>query len=100
MRPGRFLLITGEDDEAWGAAADKLAAEHHLPIDTVRIGHLDGDYLDPRCRWLRLRGISASGALLVRPDRFIAWRHLDAGADPHVELATALGAVLGRDLSS
>jgi 2,4-dichlorophenol 6-monooxygenase len=98
IRPGRFLVITGEDGHDFGAAADKLAAEHDLPLDTVRIGHLDGDHLDPRCRWLRLRGISATGAVLVRPDRFVAWRRLDAGADPQAELAAALGTVLGRNL--
>jgi hypothetical protein len=41
----------------------------------VRIGHLDGDLYDPRCTWLRHRQIASDGAVLVRPDRFIAWRH-------------------------
>jgi 2,4-dichlorophenol 6-monooxygenase len=100
VRPGRFLLIAGEAGSEWCDAAGKLAAEHGIPVDAVRIGHLDGDHLDPRCRWLRVRGISANGAVLVRPDRFVAWRRLDAGADPHAELTVALGQVLGLDLTS
>jgi 2,4-dichlorophenol 6-monooxygenase len=41
----------------------------------VRIGHLDGDLFDPRCTWLRHREITSNGAILVRPDRFVGWRH-------------------------
>lgn len=98
--PGRFLLIAGEDGLDWCDAAAKLAADVGVPLDAVRIGHLDGDHLDPRCRWLRVRGIGPEGAVLVRPDRFVAWRSVDGASDPHAALAGALGAVLGRDLSS
>jgi 2,4-dichlorophenol 6-monooxygenase len=73
VAPGRFLLIAGEDGQAWCDAARRLAAEAGVPLDTVRIGHLDGDYHDPRCSWLRHRQIAAGGAILVRPDQFIAW---------------------------
>ena len=55
LAPGRFLLIAGEDGRAWCEAARQLAAEAGLPLDAVRIGHLDGDLYDPRCSWLRLR---------------------------------------------
>ena len=40
-------------------------------------------------------GISL-GAVLVRPDRFVAWRSLDAAADPAASLATAFSQLLGR----
>ena len=74
VAPGRFLLIAGEDGQAWCEAARQLAAEADIPLDAVRIGHLDGDYHDPRCAWQRHRQIASDGAVLVRPDRFIAWR--------------------------
>jgi len=48
----------------------------------VRIGHLDGDYHDPRCAWQRHRQIASDGAVLVRPDRFIAWRYPAAASAP------------------
>jgi 2,4-dichlorophenol 6-monooxygenase len=96
VRPGRFLLIAGENGAAWCEAAAKLAAEHGAPLDAVRIGHLEGDFRDPRSAWVRQREISAEGAVLVRPDRFVAWRRLGAAADPYGELARALARVLGR----
>ena len=70
VAPGRFLLIAGEDGHAWCQAARQLAAEAGVPLDAVRIGHLDGDLYDPRCAWLRHRQIASDGAVLVRPDRF------------------------------
>ena len=33
VTPGRFLLIAGEDGEAWCEAAKQLAAEANLPLD-------------------------------------------------------------------
>ena len=100
VRPGRFVLIAGEDGRDWCDAAVKVAAEHGLPVDTVRIGHLDGDYLDPQCRWLRVRGFGPDGAILVRPDRFIAWRSAGATADPRAAIADALSRVLGRTITA
>ena len=100
VAPGRFLLIAGEDGEAWCDAARQLAADGDVPLDAIRIGHLDGDLFDPRCTWLRHRGIGADGAVLVRPDRFVAWRSLAGSEDPRSGLATALGQILGRSLEA
>jgi 2,4-dichlorophenol 6-monooxygenase len=96
VAPGRFLLIAGEDGHAWCDAARQLATSAHVPLDALRIGHLDGDLFDPRCTWLRHRGIASDGAILVRPDRFVAWRHPAGSADPRAALAAALSQVLGR----
>ena len=95
VTPGRFLLIAGEDGQAWCNAARQLAAEADIPLDAVRIGHLDGDYHDPRCTWLRHRQIASGGAILVRPDRFIAWRHPVAAGDSRAVLTAALSQILG-----
>lgn len=94
--PGRFLLIAGEEGRDWCSAAAAIAAANGLPIDAVRIGHLDGDLFDPRLAWAQFRGISARGALLVRPDRVVCWRHAGAAADPVAVLGDALARVLGR----
>jgi 2,4-dichlorophenol 6-monooxygenase len=95
-KPGRFLLIAGEQGAEWCEAAAKLAAERAVPIDAIRIGHADGDYRDPRCAWLRQREITPHGAILVRPDRAVAWRSLGAALDPGGELDRALAQVLAR----
>src|SRR5215469_1687186 len=94
VAPGRFLLIAGEDGHAWCEAARQLEVEANVPIDAVRIGHLDGDLYDPRCAWLRHRQIASDGAVLVRPDRFIAWRHPAGTDDARAELAAALSQIL------
>ncbi len=100
VRPGRFLLIAGEQGEAWCDSARRLADEYALPIDVVRIGHVDGDLFDPRCTWLRRRGIGPDGAILVRPDRFVAWRSLGASDDPVAELSAGLSQILARPVAS
>lgn len=96
VRPGRFLLIAGEDGIDWCDAAKRLASTTGIPLDSVRVGHTSGDYRDPRCMWLRRREISRRGAVLVRPDRYVAWRSLGAANDPFGALRAALSRVLAR----
>jgi 2,4-dichlorophenol 6-monooxygenase len=100
VRTGRFLLIAGEDGEAWCEAARELASAGGVPVDAVRIGHVDGDLFDPRCTWLRRRGIGPHGAILVRPDRYVAWREGGARENPEAELAAALAQVLAHPVSA
>jgi 2,4-dichlorophenol 6-monooxygenase len=95
VAPGRFLLIAGEDGQAWVDAAQELALRKNIPIDAVRVGHADGDYLDLRSSWTLLRGHGEQGAILVRPDRFVAWRTPSLSADPASELDAAIASVLG-----
>jgi 2,4-dichlorophenol 6-monooxygenase len=96
VAPGRFLLIAGEDGQAWCEAARRLAAAADIPLDAVRIGHLDGDLYDPRCAWLRHRQIASDGAVLVRPDRFIAWRSPAGTSTPQATLAAVFSQILAR----
>jgi len=99
VRPGRFLLIAGEEAQDWCDAAKEIAATNGLPIDCVRIGELDGDLFDPRLAWTQYRGISRKGAVLVRPDRFIGWRSAGAAAHPARQLAAALHQILGTKIA-
>lgn len=96
VAPGRFLLIAGEEGESWCDAVRELAAASGLPLDAVRIGHLDGDLFDPRLMWLRRREFGADGAIIVRPDRHVAWRSMGAAPNPSEELAGALGRILAQ----
>ena len=96
VRTGHFLLIAGEAGQAWCDAAKGVAKDLKIPLDAIRIGHIDGDYRDPRCAWIRQREISDKGAVLVRPDRVVAWRSMGAAKNPTADLATALSKILGR----
>jgi 2,4-dichlorophenol 6-monooxygenase len=94
-----FLLIAGEDGHPWVEAAEKLAAEHALPLRAARVGVLDSDFVDVRCAWLKNREISSTGAVLVRPDRYIAFRSMEAVDDPKAVLTGALNQILSTDLT-
>lgn len=96
VTPGRFVLIAGEDGGAWCDAAERVSAELGVPIDAVTIGHARGHLLDPRLTWSRLREHGPSGAILVRPDRFVAWRSMDMVEDTHGALTAAVTSVLQR----
>ncbi|CAM5498676.1 2,4-dichlorophenol 6-monooxygenase OS=Streptomyces violarus OX=67380 GN=FHS41_001172 PE=4 SV=1 [Streptomyces violarus] len=54
------------------------------------------EYEDPYGDWARLREISDDGALLVRPDGFVAFRHASAAPDAGELLTDALRTVLGH----
>ncbi len=94
VKPGRFLLIAGEQGRDWVAAARRVRDRLAVPLDAARIGHEDGDLLDPRCQWIQRREVGPEGALLVRPDRFVAWRSSGKAADPVTTLSMALETIL------
>jgi len=92
----RFVLIAGERGEAWREAAQKVAADLGVDLDAWCIGHAAGDLRDPRLRFERVREFGPQGAILVRPDRCIAFRSMGAAEDPASELRRALSRVLAR----
>ncbi|MGO4428466.1 monooxygenase, partial [Streptomyces sp. MCAF7] len=51
---------------------------------------------DPGTDWTELHGTTAQGAVLVRPDGFIAWRAEGAEREPERVLAEVLQSVLCR----
>ncbi|MFI5734762.1 FAD-dependent oxidoreductase [Kribbella sp. NPDC051587] len=74
-----FVLLAGSDE--WADAGAKLS-------DEVVVHGFDGA--------LDAYGIKGDGAVLVRPDGFVAWRSVGASADPESELREVLAAVLAR----
>lgn len=84
-----FVLITGPDGGAWHEAATRLSKRAKVPLRSVRIG-VDGDYTAPEADWAAAYGISPRGAVLVRPDAFVAWRSTDGQEDPEAVLARVL----------
>ena len=91
---GHFVLIAGEDGEMWREAAMRVAAERDMLLDVVVIGPRDGDRLDMRLQWERVREFGPTGAILVRPDRFVAWRAMSAPQSPYAALDAAFTRIL------
>ncbi|WP_432042908.1 FAD-dependent oxidoreductase [Streptomyces cadmiisoli] len=90
---GRFTLLTGIGGDDWVRAAKAQDIE----VATVVIGP-GQDHEDPYGDWARLRETSDGGALLVRPDGFVCFRHASAAAnadEAHTLLSDALRRVLG-----
>jgi 2,4-dichlorophenol 6-monooxygenase len=95
---GRFALVTGIGGQAWLDAAATLGPERNLEITPVSIGP-GQPYEDPYGTWAGMREIDDGGVLLVRPDLYIAARHLAAPHDPAAArdwLAGVLDQVLAR----
>jgi 2,4-dichlorophenol 6-monooxygenase len=91
---GHFVLIAGEDGGDWVDAALKIAAERDIPLHATRVGFGDVDHVDILCGWLKNRAISSHGALLVRPDRYVGFRAIDAVSDPAAVLVDAFDQIL------
>jgi 2,4-dichlorophenol 6-monooxygenase len=90
----RFTLITGIGGAAWREAAVQVTRETGVTVDpvVVGLGQTNNDVLGG---WMRRREINDGGCLLVRPDRFIAWRCPEAVADPAGELGAVMRKILG-----
>jgi len=91
---GSFVLLAGEEGQAWVDAAQTVAATLGVPIRALRVGLYDGDYIDMRGAWARHRGTGPRGAVLVRPDRYVAFRAEDAVDEPERHLKDVLRRIL------
>lgn len=92
---GEFALLSGPGGEAWLDAAQKVGAEFGIRVNGVQIAHGTSTF-DVYGDWARQREIEDHGCVLVRPDRFVAWRSVDRVADPAAELRRVFAQLLGR----
>jgi putative polyketide hydroxylase len=95
------LLTDAPDDAGWYTAARRIAEQDGVRLDAYRIGPgadadltYDTEAAAGALDWTRLHGTTADGAVLVRPDGFVAWRSNGAVADPEAELRGVLREVL------
>jgi 2-polyprenyl-6-methoxyphenol hydroxylase-like FAD-dependent oxidoreductase len=83
---GSLVLLVAPEGEEWVRAAANLR------LDVYRVGR---DFDDPEERFCSSFGLSATGASLVRPDGFVAWRLRELTPDPETVLRGALELSLG-----
>ena len=96
---GRFCVITGIGGEPWAEAAKKISAELGVDLPVYFVG-ARCEYDDVLGDWAAVSEIEDHGALLVRPDRHIAWRSADRPQSPENALRAALRQVLALDAPS
>jgi putative polyketide hydroxylase len=89
------VLLSGAAGGEWQEAGKRLAEQLGVPLVCHRVGG-EGD-LTPEpggADWAELYGTAEDGAVLVRPDGFVAWRSPSGVAGPERELGEALRSVL------
>jgi putative polyketide hydroxylase len=91
------LLTDSPDDAGWYDAARRIADTDGIRLDAYRIGpSADADlrYDTEDTDWAQLHGTTADGAVLIRPDGFIAWRTPGPAPDPEGALREVLASLL------
>jgi putative polyketide hydroxylase len=89
-----FLLLAGAEGAAWQRAAQAAGPSWPLLISHV-IGS-DGEISDGDGKWQLAYGIEADGAVLIRPDGYVAWRSRSGVSNPQAALRAAFDSLLGR----
>jgi 2-polyprenyl-6-methoxyphenol hydroxylase-like FAD-dependent oxidoreductase len=79
------------EDERWGLAAARAGDALGIELRCLRLG-VDVCPSDPQA-FRAAFGLGTSGASLVRPDGYVAWRSIDLPVDPLQTLTEALGRV-------
>ncbi|MFI7099542.1 FAD-dependent oxidoreductase [Streptomyces sp. NPDC050161] len=94
-----FVLLTGSGGAAWRAAAERVAAVCPGRLDAYAVGTGPDDDLAPEegADWAEVHGTTPDGAVLVRPDGFVAWRSRGHVDDPEEALRDVLRRVLCHD---
>jgi tetracenomycin A2 monooxygenase-dioxygenase len=90
-----FVLLTGQDGAAWQEAASSVSQSTGLPLDVYSIGP-SGELSDPNENWLFIYGITPAGAVLVRPDGFVAGRVYAHMPKTTETLLAAINSLLSR----
>ncbi|MEU9501977.1 FAD-dependent monooxygenase [Streptomyces sp. NPDC048196] len=93
-----FTLLSGSDGDMWRTAAKGAVQRFGVRLNCYLIGTEPDDDLAPEegADWAEKHGTTPEGAVLVRPDGYVAWRAEGRVADPEAALAEVLEALLCR----
>jgi FAD binding domain len=91
-----FTVFTGHGGDAWKEAAANVTKVLGVPINCYSIGW-GLDYHDLYRDWFKKREIEEDGILLVRPDRYVAWRSTKMISDAGEKLLHVFRRILSRE---
>ncbi|MBI1980051.1 MAG: FAD-dependent monooxygenase [Methylocystis sp.] len=91
-----FMLFAGCNGVDWVEAAQRVGLRSGTPLGVCRLGV---DVEDPEGLFLPRLGVSLQGALLVRPDGFIAWRSRGRSPDALATLETSFARARGERIA-
>lgn len=86
-----FLLFTGDQADDWARRGAAAAERMGIPLRVFRLGQ-DNEVRDPYGEFRKASGIGPRGALLVRPDGFVAWRAEEADTTAFDDVLAAVTA--------
>jgi 2-polyprenyl-6-methoxyphenol hydroxylase-like FAD-dependent oxidoreductase len=89
-----FVLLVGRDGDAWRKAVHQIEPSWP-PIIGFTIGK-EGDLIDTADNWHEAYGVGTEGAVLVRPDGYVAWRSRSGTSEPGQVLRAVFDDLLGR----
>ncbi|WP_031485729.1 FAD-dependent oxidoreductase [Streptomyces bicolor] len=94
-----YVLLAGSGGQKWRSAVEKASRNLGVPVEAYLVGTgADHDLVPERdADWAELHGTAEDGAVLVRPDGFVAWRADAAMPDADRVLTNVLQTVLCRD---
>ena len=93
---GQFSLLTGlGGEDQWASAIAEIEKDLGITVNLRVIGP-GQQYEDIYGDFARVRDISETGALLVRPDNIVAWRAQEASADSAKNLVESMNKILGK----
>ncbi len=92
---GNFTMLAGPEAAGWCAAAREAADRVGIAMEVHQIGAA-GALADPERAFPAAYGIEPDGAVLVRPDGFVAWRAKNAAGASGSAMSAALTSILCR----
>jgi putative polyketide hydroxylase len=90
-----FVLLTGRTGGPWVLAAEAVSHTLGVPLQAYVVALEDGES-DRQEPWTASYGVYEDGAVLVRPDGYVAWRARSMLSHPEAALNRAAQMVVGR----
>jgi putative polyketide hydroxylase len=94
---GRWTLLIGSQGSEWNEAASRVAQRLDLPLSAYLIEGKRG-LKDVEGRFSEVYGVGPMGAVLVRPDGFVAWRSSELTDNPRLALESAVARIFCKEL--